>query len=143
MRAVPAKSYATLGASRELSEFLAPSLTPKDELPDPEPLVRNLTMGMLEVFAGVREIEQLARWLSEDAFRSLSARSALSRRSREQRDSPAKRPNYRIRSVQLCHTASHVVEAVAVVLGPNRARSVAIRLEGLDRRWRATSIALL
>lgn len=143
MYAVPARSFATPGASNELSKFLAPSPTHSDDLPDPEPLIQNLTMGMLEVLSGMREVEQLARWLSEEAFRSLSARTALSRRARMNREAPAKRPNYRIRSVQICSCADNVVEAVAVVLGPQRARAVAIRLEGLDRRWRATSIALL
>jgi hypothetical protein len=36
-----------------------------------------------------------------------------------------------------------VVEAVVVVTSRARARAVAIRLEGLDRRWRASAIAVL
>jgi hypothetical protein len=35
------------------------------------------------------------------------------------------------------------VEAVVIVAGPARTRAIAIRLEGMDRRWRATSLALL
>ena len=46
------------------------SAPPPSDLPDPEPFVRNLTSGVLEVFAGVREVDQLARWLTEDAYRS-------------------------------------------------------------------------
>ena len=41
------------------------------------------------------------------------------------------------------NNAIGVVEAVVVVAGPGRARAVAIRLEGLDHRWRATSLAVL
>ena len=39
--------------------------------------------------------------------------------------------------------ADGIVEAVVIVAGPGRTRAVAIRLEGLDRRWRATSFAVL
>jgi uncharacterized membrane protein len=46
-------------------------------------------------------------------------------------------------------TAAQIVEmaaeldAVVVVAGPGRTRAVAIRLEGLDSRWRASSFAVL
>jgi hypothetical protein len=53
--------------SAQLAEFFAPQRTPSHALPSPEPFLRNLTLGVLEVFAGVREVEQLARWLTEDA----------------------------------------------------------------------------
>ena len=36
-----------------------------------------------------------------------------------------------------------VVEAVVIVTGRARTRAVAIRLEGLDERWRATAINVL
>ncbi|MGB3376691.1 MAG: Rv3235 family protein, partial [Microbacterium sp.] len=39
--------------------------------------------------------------------------------------------------------ADGIVEAVVVVAGPGRTRAVAIRLEGLDSRWRASSFAVL
>jgi hypothetical protein len=36
-----------------------------------------------------------------------------------------------------------VVEAVVIVRGRARTRAVALRLEGLDQRWRATAINVL
>jgi hypothetical protein len=36
-----------------------------------------------------------------------------------------------------------VIEAVVIVRGRARVRAVALRLEGLDRRWRATAINVL
>ncbi len=36
-----------------------------------------------------------------------------------------------------------VIEAVTIVTSRARARAVAIRLEGLDRRWRASAISVL
>ena len=63
--------------ARELSEYFAPQRTSTAVLPDPEPFLRNITRGILEVFAGVREVDQLARWLTEDAYRKLLTRANL------------------------------------------------------------------
>ncbi len=126
-----------------LHEYFAPQPTPRVELPDPEPLLRSLTQGVLEVLAGVREVDQLARWFSEDAYRSLVARSNLSARARSARGVPPARPIFEIRSLRVTEPVDGKVEAVVVVAGPGRTRAVAIRLEGLDRRWRATSLAIL
>ncbi|QIG38274.1 3-hydroxyacyl-CoA dehydrogenase [Microbacterium sp. 4R-513] len=127
----------------ELSDFFAPQRTPAAELPDPEPFLQNLTRGVLEVFSGAREVEQLARWVTEDAFRKLVVRSNLSARARSARGVPAKRPVHSILSVRHTAPADGVVEAVVIVAGPARTRAVAVRLEGMDGRWRATSLALL
>lgn len=126
-----------------LQEYFAPQPTPADDLPNPTLLVRSLTQGVLEVFAGVREIDQLARWFSEDAFRKLGARANLSARSRSARGTPPARPVFEILSIREAFPADGVVEAVVIVAGPGRTRAVAIRLEGLDHRWRATSFAVL
>jgi hypothetical protein len=131
------------GRAAELDEYFAPQRTHSHDLPTPDPLLRNLTLGVLEVLAGVREIEQLARWLTEDAYRSLVTRANLATRARSARGVPAVRPVHRILSVRECAPADSVVEAVVIVSGPARTRAVAIRLEGMDRRWRATSLALL
>lgn len=126
-----------------LHEYFAPQPTPAADLPNPTQLLRSLTQGVLEVFAGVREIDQLARWFSEEAFRKLGARANLSGRARSARGVPPVRPVFEVLSIRETVPADGVVEAVVVVAGPGRTRAVAIRLEGLDRRWRATSFAVL
>lgn len=126
-----------------LHEYFAPQPTPSAELPDPHPLLHSLTHGVLEVLAGVREVDQLARWFNEDAYRNLVARANLSARARSARGVPPARPTFEIRSVRVTEPADGKVEAVVVVAGPGRTRAVAIRLEGYDRRWRATSLAVL
>lgn len=125
------------------NEFFSRQRTPSADLPEPEPLLRNLTIGVLEVLAGVREPEQLGRWLTEDAFAKLVTRANLSARARSARSLPASRPQHRILTVRFDAPADSVVEGVIVVAGPTRTRAVAIRLEGWDARWRATSLALL
>ena len=139
----PARALRASDGALELSEFFAPQRTPSTRLPDPEPFLRNITRGVLEVFAGVREVDQLARWLTEDAYRKLVTRANLASRARSARGVPAIRPVYSLLSVHHSSPADSVVEAVVVVQGAARARSVALRLEGLDGRWRATSLAIL
>ena len=127
----------------DISEFFAPQRTGHRDLPDPAPLLRNLTVGVLESLTGVREVEQLARWLSEEAFLSVVARVNLAARARSARGNPAARPHSQILAVRHSSPADGVVEGVVVVATPTRTRAVAMRLEGIDRRWRATSLALL
>lgn len=146
MASLPAHENRPIGrisSALEVAEYFAPQPTARAELPDPDPLVRNLTRGVLEVLAGVREVEQLARWLSEDAFRILVTRANLATRARSARQVAPARPVYSITSVRLCEPADGIVEASAVVTMPTRTRAVALRLEGRDGRWRATSLALL
>lgn len=146
MATMPAGSARALPApadAHELSQFFAPQRTPSTSLPDPEPFLRNLTRGVLEVFAGVREVDQLARWLTEDAYRKLVTRANLAARARSARGVPAKRPVHTILSLRAQEPSDGVVEAVMIVQGPARTRAVALRLEGMDGRWRATSLALL
>ncbi|MEV7694746.1 Rv3235 family protein [Microbacterium sp. NPDC089189] len=134
---------ATRSHARLSADFFAPQPTSAADLPDPVPLVRNLTGGVLEALAGVRDIDQLARWLTEDAYRALLTRVNLATRARSARGVRAARPVHTILSVHHSEPADGVVEAVVIVQGPARTRAVAIRLEGMDRRWRATSLALL
>lgn len=126
-----------------LSEYFAPQPTSAARLPDPMPLLRSLTQGALEVLAGVREVDQMARWLSEDAFRALATRANLSARARSARGVAPARPTFQILSIRTGAPTDGVIEAVVVVAGPGRTRAVAIRLEGLDGRWRASSFAVL
>ncbi|WEK62746.1 MAG: Rv3235 family protein [Candidatus Microbacterium colombiense] len=124
-------------------EYFAPQPTPTAALPDPAPLLRSLTQGVLEALAGVREVDQLARWFSEEAYRTLVSRTNLSARARSARGVPPARPTFEIRAMRVTEPVDGIIEAVVVVAGPGRTRAVAIRLEGLDRRWRATSLAVL
>jgi hypothetical protein len=138
-----ARSQTQFGDPAALHEYFTHQRTSSEALPDPEPLLTNLTRGVLEVLAGVREVDQLARWLTEDAYRKLVGRANLATRARSARGVPASRPKHAILSVRHTSPADGVVEAVVIVAGPARTRAVAIRLEGMDRRWRATSLALL
>ena len=112
-------------------------------LPDPRPLLVNLTRCVVEILAGARELEQIARWVSDDVYRHLLKRVVISSRARQAKGQAVIRPSFTIGSVTVCEPRDGVVEAVVIVRGRARVRAVALRLEGLDRRWRATAINVL
>jgi hypothetical protein len=124
-------------------EFFGRQPSTTSTLPDPTPLLENLTRCVIEILAGARELEQISRWVSDDVYRHLLKRVVLSARARRARNQPAARPNFAIGSTVFSEPKDGVVEAVVVVRGRARTRAVAIRLEGLDNRWRATAINVL
>lgn len=126
-----------------MEELFAPQRTSSADLPDPAPLVVALTRGILEVLAGTREADQLARWLAEETYLKLVTRANLSRRARSARRVPVQRPVFTVRTVRQMSPADGVVEVTVIVTMPDRTRAIAMRLEGLDRRWRATDIRIL
>ena len=136
-------------AARELrprfatDDFFGHQPTSASALPDPAPLLENLTRCVIEVLAGARELEQIARWVSDDVYRHLLKRVVISSRARQAKGQSVVRPTFSIGSTTVCEPRDGVVEAVVIVRGRARARAVAIRLEGLDRRWRATAIHVL
>jgi hypothetical protein len=112
-------------------------------LPDPAPLIENLTRCVIEILAGARDLEQLSRWVTDEVYRHLLKRVVLSARARQARGQRASRPTFSIGSLTTCEPRDGVVEAVVIVRGRARVRAVALRLEGLDSRWRATAINVL
>ncbi len=124
-------------------EFFGQQPTSTASLPDPRPLLENLTRCVVEILAGARELEQIARWVSDDVYRHLLKRVVISSRARQAKGQKPTRPSFMIGSTSICEPRDGVVEAVVIVRGRARVRAVAIRLEGLDNRWRATAINVL
>lgn len=124
-------------------EFFGHQPTSTADLPDPEPLLENLTRCVIEVLAGARDLEQIARWLTDDVYRHLLKRVVLSQRARQAKGIVPTRPAFTIGSTTVCEPRDGVVESVVIVHNRARTRAVALRLEGLDRRWRATAINVL
>ena len=124
-------------------DFFGHQPSPTSTLPDPRPLLENLTRCVIEILAGARELEQVARWVSDDVYRHLLKRVVLATRARQAKGQSVARPTFSIGSLTICEPRDGVIEAVVIVRGRARVRAVALRLEGLDRRWRATAINVL
>jgi len=127
----------------EPDEFFGEQRSSSSALPNPRPLVENLTRCVIEILAGARDLEQVARWVTDDVYRHLLKRTVLSARARQAKGQSPTRPTFTLGSTVICEPADGIVEAVVVVRGRARTRAVAIRLEGLDSRWRATAINVL
>lgn len=141
-RALPIRGRTTLARIAH-EEFFDYQPTSTADLPDPRPLIENLTRCVIEILAGARELEQVARWVTDDVYRTLLARSTISARARAARGARVVRPNFSVNEPRISEPRDGVIEAVTIVTSRARARAVAIRLEGLDRRWRASAISVL
>jgi hypothetical protein len=115
--------------------WLAPERTPTTALPESRGFARTLVQGLLEVLAGVRPVKQLQRDTTPEVYAALTAE--LSRRPRV----TGLRPDHRaVRSVHVQERPEGIVEVCATVQRGTRLTAVALRLEGLDGRWRCTEL---
>ncbi len=122
-------------AEREVTAFVARQPTRSVQLPDPRRWAARLAQGIVEAMYGHRPLQQLIRWTDEPVY------ALLERRRTAQRTRGGPRPV--VRSVRVCQPGDGVVEASVVVDTGGRCRALAIRLEGLDGRWRCTALEIL
>jgi hypothetical protein len=127
----------------ESDEFFGTQLVKVAELGDPKPVLAFLAQSVIETLAGVRDIDQSARWLSDSVYQQLRQRSLASKRARLENNQLTMRPNLVIGKISSFSPRDGVVEGVVIVHNLDRARAVAIRLEGYNGRWRAKSVAVL
>jgi hypothetical protein len=130
-------------SSAAIEEMFERQRTPTSALPDPAPLVRNLARCVVEVIAGARDPEQIARWLEPGVYTQLLTRVVIAGRARQAKGARVTMPTISMGSCRISHPSDHAIEAVAVVHTPVRVRAVVMRLVGLDGRWRATELAVL
>lgn len=114
-----------------------------DDLGDPKPILAFLAQSVIETMAGIRDIEQCARWLSDGVYQQLRQKSLASTRSRAESNVRQMRPNLTVGKISVFSPRVGVIEGVVIIHNIGRARAVAIRLEGYNGRWRARSVAVL
>lgn len=118
--------------------YFGPQPTSTASLPDVQQTCTQLVQAVVEVLSGVRPVSQLIRWMTPEVYNSLARRAALSARLGHHPAGAGRRAV--VRRVHICAPADGVAEASAVVVDRGRVRAVAVRLEGLDGRWRATAL---
>lgn len=111
--------------------------------PDPATTARALGLCVAEVLTGAREVDSIARWISDDVQRHLQQRAAVAAQARGSSRRARGRPVLRVGSVLVCQPAVGVAEATVVVHTRSHARAVAMRLEERHGRWQATAIGVL
>ena len=86
-RSTAAESLHDRAISTQTGASSATSRRPTAALPDPRPLLENLTRCVIEILAGARELEQIARWVTDDVYRHLLKRVVLAARARQAKGS--------------------------------------------------------
>ncbi|MDR9396685.1 Rv3235 family protein [Pontimonas sp.] len=127
----------------ENSEAFGPQPTSSLDLPDPRDFALRLVAGIIECVYGLREPAQFSRWVTEDVYRAVASRAQRVSVGHNPQRSHPNRPQFSIGNAIVSTPRDGVVEASVIVRGPARVRAVALRLEGIDYRWRATSFSML
>ena len=117
-----------------------PQPTARAERQYPELGTRRPTQEIAELLSGAWPPAQLARFTTLDVLEQLERSTGRLGRTANGTRAVTMRPV--VASVHLSEPADGVAEACAVVdTGPRR-RALALRLEGLDGRWRCTALQL-
>lgn len=127
----------------ENSEAFGPQPTPTSELPDPTDFATKLVGGIIECVHGLREPIQFTRFVNDDVYRALTTHMNRLNQAASEKKKHKNRPQFSLGNVVINSPRDGIVEAAVVVHGRSRVRAVALRLEGLDHRWRATSFSML
>ncbi len=112
-------------------QAFGPQSTTRGDLPDPRAWAAHLAQALVEVMSGSRPAPQVLRHTTPEVYAVVARRGALSAR----RGRPATR-QARVCKVVVCEPADGVAEVSVVVLDGARVRALALRLVGLDGRWR-------
>jgi hypothetical protein len=120
------------------AEGFDPLPTPSAALPEPRAWAAQFVQAAVEVSAGARSPAQLVRWTAVDVHALLVRRWSLA--TRVPNGGAHLRRAAVVRAVRVCRPRDGVCEASAVVVDRGRVRAVALRMEGLDGRWRVMAL---
>ena len=108
-----------------------------------ERVLRSLAVSAVEIIAGARDLEQLTRWVTDDVYAHLRVRVSIAARARAITGVVADRPVLWVERVTMSPTATGGFDAVILVHDKRRPHVVALQVEGVPQRWRATVLAVL
>lgn len=128
--------------NRAEHDLFGPRRTSSSGMPDPERLAQSLAMRAVEVLAGTRSVEQLHTWITEDVAQEFSLRRSLHLEKRAIAQDRRTIP-HALGSSRISTPCDGVVEAVVTIHSRVKSRAVAVRLESIDHRWRATALSVL
>lgn len=129
----------------EQAEYFGKQYSRTADLPDPGELLKVLATGIVQVLAGERPVDQLAKMVTEDLYLQLrdAALANIRKRMYGTAGKPKNRLQIEVRRVKLGSPRDGVIESVVLLHSDSRTRAVAIRLEGLNARWQATMVNVL
>lgn len=128
----------------EQAEYFGKQYTKSADLPDPTERLKALAYGLVQVMSGERPIDQIAAWVSDEVYQRLRIKTQGTLAAIRAGKVKANRlQNLQVGSMKTSSPRDGVVESVVLLRSQDRTRAVTIRLEGINNRWRATSVSLL
>jgi hypothetical protein len=128
----------------EQAEYFGKQYTKSADLPDPTERLKALAYGLVQVMSGERPIDQIAAWVSDEVYQRLRIKTQGTLAAIRAGKVKANRlQNLQVGSMKTTSPRDGVVESVVLLRSQDRTRAVTIRLEGINNRWRATSVSLL
>ena len=110
--------------------------------PDPAEFFAEICAAYVEVLAGLRRPEQLARWLSDTAYYDICQRYRREARAR-QVTGLTDRPEVVLRRTRTFLTSENSYQGVVVLQISGVLRAVSIRAELIHERYRITDLVLI
>lgn len=109
---------------------------------DPAPFFAEISAAYIEVLAGARRPEQLARWLSDKTYYDVCQRA---RREAIQRQVTGirNRPEVVLRSSRTFLTDNYAFQGVVILRISGAVKAVSIRAEQINSRYRITELSLV
>ena len=112
------------------------------EQKDPSGFFAEISAAYVEVLAGTRRPEQLARWLTDKAYYDITQRAARAVRHRVVTGS-YHRPVVVVRQSQVFPTDARAIQGVVLLDISGAVRAVSLRAELVCQRYRITEISLI
>jgi Family of unknown function (DUF6459) len=120
-------------------------LTAEDvaQLPDPAPLLPAIATMVIEVIAGTRSVDHMANLVSDQVYDRLRNKIHQRKLAESNAGRPPLMPKFAVGKIRTDSPSIGVIESVVLINTQQRTRAVAIRLEPIHKRWRATSVSVL
>ena len=109
---------------------------------DPAPFFAEISAAYIEVLAGVRRPEQLARWLSDRTYYDVCQRAQREARQRALTGLRS-RPEVCLKTTQTFLTDHHAFQGVVILRISGVPKAVSLRAELVHTRYRITDISLI
>lgn len=110
--------------------------------PDPAKFFAVICAAYVEVLAGVRRPEQLARWLSDKTYYDVCQRARREARSRELTGAKT-RPEVVLRATKTFLTDRSSYQGVVLLQISGNTKAVSVRAELIHSRYRITDLCLI
>lgn len=125
-----------LGSSRRLSAVPEAGVIGR---PDASRWAALIAQAIIEAEVGDRPLSQLVPWTNDEVIDAVAARCSR----HAERNAPARRSMSRavVASIHVCRLGDDVAEACATVRWADRARAIALRLDGAGVTWRCTAVS--